>query len=285
MPLTFTFNFLVKVQGHDPVPRDPRRPRAAALRLAGQPRPARPAHPDLASPTDFSAKLAEQIGLYRTLGWAERHMAAERGPPRRGRRSSTTASGPSTTARRSSSRSLERDDWDLFVAAIETTDRVSHMMWRLIDPKHPMYDAGAGREVRRLHREGLPPRRRPRGPASRPSCRRTRVFIVMSDHGFHSFRREREPQHLAGAERLHGVRGPGEREEGPGRPVRPRQVLGGRGLEPDPRLRGGPGPDLLQPARPRGAGHRLRGRGVQGAAGRDRGQARRRSRTPTPASR
>ena len=40
------------------------------------------------------------------------------------------------------------------------------------------------------------------------------------------------------------------------------------------RLRGRPRPDLLQPARPRGAGHRLRGRGVQGAAGRDRGQAR-----------
>ena len=26
------------------------------------------------------------------------------------------------------------------MAAIETTDRVSHMMWRLIDPQHPMYD-------------------------------------------------------------------------------------------------------------------------------------------------
>ena len=26
------------------------------------------------------------------------------------------------------------------MAAIETTDRISHMMWRLIDPKHPMYD-------------------------------------------------------------------------------------------------------------------------------------------------
>jgi predicted AlkP superfamily phosphohydrolase/phosphomutase len=57
------------------------------------------------------------------------------------------------------------------------------------------------------------------------------VFMVMSDHGFHSFRREREPQHLAGPERLHGVRGPGEREEDAGRPVRARAVLGGRGLD------------------------------------------------------
>ena len=27
-------------------------------------------------------------------------------------------------------KNLETDDWDLFVAAIETTDRVSHMMWQ-----------------------------------------------------------------------------------------------------------------------------------------------------------
>ena len=82
-----------------------------------------------------------QIGLYRTLGWAEADMAAERGPHGRGHVPLRLRSGPSTTARRSSSRAWRRDDWDLFVAAIETTDRVSHMMWRLIDPKHPMYDA------------------------------------------------------------------------------------------------------------------------------------------------
>ena len=39
-------------------------------------------------------------------------------------------------------KTLEDDkNWDLFVAAIETTDRIQHMMWRLIDPTHPMYDA------------------------------------------------------------------------------------------------------------------------------------------------
>ena len=53
-------------------------------------------------------------------------------------------------------RQLDRDDWDLFVAAIETTDCVSHMMWRLIDPKHPMYDrdlaARYGDSIEKIYR-------------------------------------------------------------------------------------------------------------------------------------
>ena len=36
---------------------------------------------------------------------------------------------------------LARRNWDLLVGVIESTDRVQHMMYRLIDPTHPMYDA------------------------------------------------------------------------------------------------------------------------------------------------
>jgi predicted AlkP superfamily phosphohydrolase/phosphomutase len=84
---------------------------------------------------------------------------------------------------------LKRDDWDLFVAAIETTDRVSHMMWRLIDPLHPMYDkelaAKYGDSIEKVYRraDDLVGRLRAEVPADA-------VFMVMSDHGFHSFRRE-----------------------------------------------------------------------------------------------
>ena len=85
--------------------------------------------------------------------------------------------------------SLETDDWDLFVAAIETTDRISHMMWRLIDPKHPMYDealaAKYGDSIEKVYRraDDLVGRLRQKVP-------KDAVFMVMSDHGFHSFRRE-----------------------------------------------------------------------------------------------
>jgi predicted AlkP superfamily phosphohydrolase/phosphomutase len=76
----------------------------------------------------------------------------------------------------------------LFVAAIETTDRVSHMMWRLIDPTHPMYDAALaakyGNAIENIYKraDDLVGRIRAKLP---PDV----VFIVMSDHGFHSFRR------------------------------------------------------------------------------------------------
>jgi predicted AlkP superfamily phosphohydrolase/phosphomutase len=85
-------------------------------------------------------------------------------------------------------KNLEDDDWDLFVAAIETTDRVSHMMWRLIDPKHPMYDAALaakyGDSIEKIYRRaddlvGRIEAKLPPGTA----------YFVMSDHGFHSFRR------------------------------------------------------------------------------------------------
>jgi predicted AlkP superfamily phosphohydrolase/phosphomutase len=83
---------------------------------------------------------------------------------------------------------MKTDDWDLFVAAIETTDRVSHMMWRLIDPLHPMYDAALaakhGDAIERVYRraDDLVGRIQAKLP---PDA----LFIVMSDHGFHSFRR------------------------------------------------------------------------------------------------
>ena len=35
---------------------------------------------------------------------------------------------------------LQRDD-DLIVQAFEFPDRVAHVFWRVVDPKHPAYDA------------------------------------------------------------------------------------------------------------------------------------------------
>jgi predicted AlkP superfamily phosphohydrolase/phosphomutase len=83
---------------------------------------------------------------------------------------------------------LETDDWDLFVAAIETTDRIQHMMWRLIDPKHPMYDAALaakyGDAIEKIYRraDDLVGRIQAKLP-------KDALLIVMSDHGFHTFRR------------------------------------------------------------------------------------------------
>jgi predicted AlkP superfamily phosphohydrolase/phosphomutase len=186
IPLTYSFNFIVKVHGMiqllvldadkelkiygSPVNFDPRQP----------PVP-------ISSPDDFSAKLAKQIGLYRTIGWAEATW-----PLNEDRIDEATFLEDCRRAfddrERIILKNLERDDWDLFVAAIETTDRVSHMMWRLIDPKHPMYKKELadkhGDAIEKVYRraDDFVGRLRAKVP-------KDAVFMVMSDHGFHSFRR------------------------------------------------------------------------------------------------
>jgi hypothetical protein len=122
------------------------------------------------------------------------------------------------------------------------------MMWRLIDPKHPLYDAALaakyGDSIEKIYRraDDLVGRIQAKLP-------KDTVFIVMSDHGFHSFRREREPQHLAGPERLHGFAGQESEKKTLADLFGRGQFWEGVGLDADPRLRRRPGPDLLQPAR------------------------------------
>jgi predicted AlkP superfamily phosphohydrolase/phosphomutase len=188
VPLTFKVNFLVSLRGltqfyvvqagrelqlyASPVNMDPRDP----------PIP-------ISKPDGFSKHLAEEVGgPYRTLGWAESADKALQ----EGRLDEAAFVYDSEKAFEDRERlifeSLEKDDWDLFVAVIETTDRFSHMMWRLTDTRHPLYDAALaakyGDSIERIYRraDALVGRLQAQLP-------KDAVFMVMSDHGFHSFRR------------------------------------------------------------------------------------------------
>ncbi len=158
------------------------------------------------------------------------------GPRRRGRstkaawtnrRSWRTSTAPSTIAPRSSSTASTRATGTCSSASIESTDRVQHMMWRLHRPEASDVRRGAGREVRRLDRARLSPRRsvRRRSPrAHRPrdhGARRLRPRLPLVAQG-------RQPQHLAGAAGLHGaaVSGPDARREEARRPLRRRRRSG-----------------------------------------------------------
>jgi predicted AlkP superfamily phosphohydrolase/phosphomutase len=186
VPLTFRVNLLIRLHGMaqfhviradkelqiycSPVNMDPRDPPFA-----------------LSKPDSYSKTLAKEVGLFRTLGWAEPTW-----PLNESRLDEADFMQDSFRAfddrERLILKSLERDDWDLFTAVIETTDRVSHMMFRLIDPKHPMYDAALaakyGDSIEKVYRRadelvGKIEEKLPKGT----------VLIIMSDHGFHSFRR------------------------------------------------------------------------------------------------
>jgi predicted AlkP superfamily phosphohydrolase/phosphomutase len=83
---------------------------------------------------------------------------------------------------------LGNADWDLLVGVIESTDRVQHMMFRLIDPTHPAYDPNLaekfGDSIERVYKRAdqfvgqvldiVPP---------------DTTIMIVSDHGFHSWRK------------------------------------------------------------------------------------------------
>jgi predicted AlkP superfamily phosphohydrolase/phosphomutase len=188
VPLTFKVNALIRVHGMTQfhlIDAD------RELRIYASPVNMDPRNPPIpiSKPDGFSADLAKTLGLYRTLGWAE---SGDK-PLNEGRLTEAEFLYDSDKAMDDRERiifeRLKEDDWDLFVAAIETTDRVSHMMWRLIDPRHPMYDKDLaekyGDSIEKVYRraDDLVGRLRAKVP-------KEAVFMVMSDHGFHSFRRE-----------------------------------------------------------------------------------------------
>jgi predicted AlkP superfamily phosphohydrolase/phosphomutase len=188
VPLTFEFNLLVKAHG---MTQFYVIEAGRELRLYASPVNLDPRDPPIpiSKPDGLSKELAEQIGLYRTLGWAESADKALN----ESRLDEATFLYDSDRAfddrEKIFFKKLETvPDWDLFVAVIETTDRISHMMWRLIDPRHPMYEPELakkyGDSIEKVYRraDDLVGRLRAKLP---PDV----VFIVMSDHGFHSFRR------------------------------------------------------------------------------------------------
>ena len=140
----------------------------------------------MSSPPSLSADLYERLGPYRTLGWAEATW-----PLNEDRIDEKVFMDDLNRAFDDRAQViLQRIDtkqWDLLVGVIESTDRVQHMMWRLIDPAHPMYDktlaAGFGDSIERVYRRcdefvgEVVSRLEPGTPV-----------LIVSDHGFHSFR-------------------------------------------------------------------------------------------------
>jgi predicted AlkP superfamily phosphohydrolase/phosphomutase len=142
----------------------------------------------LSHPKAFSKQLVDQLGhLYKTVGWDHDTSALN-------------AEVIDEAAFLADMEAIERDrismldkqlgaaDFDLLIWVSTATDRVAHMFYRLIDPGHPRYDAelaarygGAilseyqrmDHTIARVQRQLKP----------------EDTLLVISDHGFHSYRR------------------------------------------------------------------------------------------------
>jgi hypothetical protein len=147
--------------------------------------PRAPAGP-ISMPPDYAAELAGRIGLYHTIGMPEETWSLNE------ERISDDAylEMVETILKEREAMlfdALEGEDRELVVAVFVQTDRVSHMFWRGLDPKHPLYDQTDDRArgaIEWIYGEADRILGRVRD-AMRPEDR----LIVLSDHGFDSFRR------------------------------------------------------------------------------------------------
>ncbi len=141
----------------------------------------------ISSPPAFAADLFERLGYYRTLGWAEATWPLNEGRMDEQTFMEDLYKAFDDRAQVILSR-IDAGNWDLLVGVVESTDRVQHMMWRLHDPKHPMYDAGLaekfGDSILRVYRRAD----QLVGEALERIDPGTTVLVV-SDHGFHSWRK------------------------------------------------------------------------------------------------
>ncbi len=138
-------------------------------------------------PRSFARDLVKEFGLFKTLGWPidtwslpsgltdERHFVEDM---------EATAEFQTKMMKHF----LETGHEALYVQVFDFPDRVGHMLWRLHDPGHPLYDARLAAQ----YADEIP-RAYERmdaivGEAMARIGPRT-ALIVCSDHGFTSFRR------------------------------------------------------------------------------------------------
>lgn len=138
-------------------------------------------------PAGYSAELVSKYGLFKTLGWWHDTWALNEEKIDEGvfldDLFKTTKSLEDITLDE-----LKNDPPSLLVSIFTSTDSVSHMFYRLMDPEHPRYDpelaAKYGDAILRVYQRmdqivGEVEK------AMKPGA----TLIIVSDHGFHTWRK------------------------------------------------------------------------------------------------
>jgi predicted AlkP superfamily phosphohydrolase/phosphomutase len=141
----------------------------------------------ISSPGPLAKSLADKFGLYKTMGWSidtwsmseeviDEKIFLE------------DVSFTFLQYRKMMNGLLEDDDIDLFVQIYEYTDRVGHVMWRLLDPEHPAYNAEKAALYANSVERSYKQMDAIVGDAMK-KLGKDDLMIVLSDHGFATWRR------------------------------------------------------------------------------------------------
>jgi len=142
---------------------------------------------NISAPPRWAPQLARDYGLYKTLGWQIDTWAISEGF------ADEQMFWDDMTFTVAQDRKMFDaflgGDEELMVQCFEFPDRVGHVFWRLMDPKHPAYDAALhekwGDALLRSYQlmDAIV------GDAMAAAEKKHAALIVLSDHGFASFRK------------------------------------------------------------------------------------------------
>jgi predicted AlkP superfamily phosphohydrolase/phosphomutase len=140
----------------------------------------------MSAPATYAGEVADRHGLYKTIGWIYDTHALRQDALLE---DTFLEDVEQTMAFREKVAldELDRGEFDMLVAAWTATDRVAHLFWRFRDPKHPLYtEAGATKYGRAVENTYI--RMDQIVGKVMERLQKDDLLMIMSDHGFHSFR-------------------------------------------------------------------------------------------------
>ena len=141
----------------------------------------------VSAPSSWAPELARAQGPYKTIGWQIDTWAISEGFATE-RIFWDDMEWTVKQSRKMFHSFLQQDD-DLIVQCFEFPDRVGHVFWRIVDPKHPAYDAKLAAEWGDALLKSYQLMDEIVGDAMAAAEKNNALLIVASDHGFASFRR------------------------------------------------------------------------------------------------
>jgi predicted AlkP superfamily phosphohydrolase/phosphomutase len=148
--------------------------------------PAAPMFP-VSAPADYARELADKIGLFSTLGMAEDHNGLNNG--RLDEAAYLQQCELVLSERERAMRfELNRFTEGFFFMLFDTPDRVQHMLWRFRDREHPAFEPDLSPELASRIEEHYS-RCDALLSAVLDKVDENTLLIVLSDHGFGTFRR------------------------------------------------------------------------------------------------
>ncbi|HEV2065052.1 MAG TPA: alkaline phosphatase family protein, partial [Thermoanaerobaculia bacterium] len=140
----------------------------------------------LSSPPGFARDLVARFGRYKTMGWAIDTWSIQSGTLKEQAFLEDVAA--TVEQERRMLAALLKEDGHLLVQYFEFPDRIGHVFWRLRDPKHPAYDAALAAKYGDAVEKSYETMDAIVGETAE-ALKKDDVLLVLSDHGFASWRR------------------------------------------------------------------------------------------------